>query len=85
METFKQNYSINFDKFKRSPKEIVYVIFQVSLSTSLYELSRVLDRDYFALVVHSQKLCKYQMFFAFIDLLERSHFFISRSAFKKHS
>ena len=27
MEIFKQNYSINFDEFKRSPKGIVYVIF----------------------------------------------------------
>ena len=27
MEIFKQNYSINFDEFKRSPEGIVYVIF----------------------------------------------------------
>ena len=27
MEIFKQNYSINFDGFKRSSKGIVYVIF----------------------------------------------------------
>ena len=27
MEIFKQNYSINFDEFKRSPKGIFYVIF----------------------------------------------------------
>jgi len=37
--------------------ECIYDQFKkVSLSSSLYELSRVLDRDYFALVVHCQKL-----------------------------
>ena len=32
---------------------------KVTLETSLGQLSRVLDNDHFALVVHDQRQCKY--------------------------
>ena len=32
---------------------------KVTLDTSLEKLDRILDKEHFALVVHSQRLCKY--------------------------
>ena len=34
-------------------------IFQVTLDSSLGQLSCILDLDHYAVVVHSQRLCKY--------------------------
>ena len=33
---------------------------KVTLDTSLEKLDRILDKEHFALVVHSQRLCKYE-------------------------
>ena len=33
---------------------------KVTLDTSLEKLDRILDKEHFALVVHSQRLCKYK-------------------------
>jgi hypothetical protein len=33
---------------------------KVTLETSLDKLDRILDKEHFALVVHSQRLCKYK-------------------------
>ena len=35
---------------------------KVNLETTLGKLSRILDSEHFALVVHSQKLCKFPLF-----------------------
>ena len=38
---------------------ILYTQFRkITLDTTLGRLSRILDRDHFALVVHTQRLCK---------------------------
>jgi cystathionine beta-synthase len=37
-----------------------YITFKkVTLDTTLEKLDRILDKEHFALVVHSQRLCKY--------------------------
>jgi len=36
---------------------------KITLDTTLGKLSTILHRDHFALVVHTQRLCKYPMFF----------------------
>ena len=36
---------------------------KVTLDTSLEKLDRILDKEHFALVVHSQRLCKYKLRF----------------------
>ena len=41
-------------------------IFQVTLDSNLGQLSCILDLDHYAVVVHSQRLCKYNMH-AFIN------------------
>ena len=43
---------------------------KVTLDTTLEKLSRILDQEHFALVVHSQRLCKQQCttYFKFLKL-----------------
>ncbi|MPC96401.1 Cystathionine beta-synthase [Portunus trituberculatus] len=45
---------------------------KIKLDTTLGKLSRILDRDHFALVVHTQRLCKYAL------LLLQLPFFLSK-------
>lgn len=39
---------------------------KIKLDTTLGKLSRILDRDHFALVVHTQRLCKYTLLLLFL-------------------
>ena len=47
----------------------LFNLLQVSLNTSLGELSRILDHEFFALVVHTQHLCKYEEYCLFFSLV----------------
>lgn len=40
---------------------------KIKLDTTLGKLSRILDRDHFALVVHTQRLCKYTLLLLFLS------------------
>ena len=43
---------------------VTYSTFKkLNLETTLSKLSRVLDTEHYALVVHNQRLCKYEIIF----------------------
>ena len=49
-----------------SPSQVLYSQFhKVPLDKTLGTLSRILEKDHFALIVHDQKLCKCTAYFSF--------------------